>query len=155
MISGSLHFKMDPSPYPVQARRLIEYICNVYYCLLLGEMMAMNQHRGTGRSCGIILWLVWKFNPKLFISTIFLLIFLFVQKTYWSRNMFFICLMIEYERTVLHKWLWEAPLKEKHPQRWKNLERRGGVIIYQNPKVPHRPNYYESMGKMRHKIPKH
>ena len=30
MISGSLHFKIDPSPYPVQARRLIEYICNVF-----------------------------------------------------------------------------------------------------------------------------
>ena len=28
-ISGSLPFKMDPSPYPDQARRLIEYICIV------------------------------------------------------------------------------------------------------------------------------
>ena len=36
MISGSLHFKMDPSPSPVQARRLIEYICNVQsYCMLV------------------------------------------------------------------------------------------------------------------------
>ena len=29
MISGSLHFQIDPSPYPVQARRLIEHVCNV------------------------------------------------------------------------------------------------------------------------------
>ena len=29
MISRSLHFKMNPSPYPVQARWLIEYVCNV------------------------------------------------------------------------------------------------------------------------------
>ena len=36
-----------------------------------------------------------------------------------------------------------------------NTARGGGVIIYQNPKVPNRPRYYESMGKMRHKIPKH
>ena len=31
----------------------------------------------------------------------------------------------------------------------------GGVIIYQNAKVPYRPRYYEYMGKMRPKIPKH
>ena len=32
---------------------------------------------------------------------------------------------------------------------------RGGVVIYQNPKVPHITRYYESMGKMRLKIPKY
>ena len=30
-----------------------------------------------------------------------------------------------------------------------------GVIMYQNPKVPHRPIYYEYICKMRHKIQKH
>ena len=38
MISGSLHFQMDPSPYPVQARRLIEYICNVASLGLCGRL---------------------------------------------------------------------------------------------------------------------
>ena len=35
----SLHFKIDPSPYSVKARRLIEYVCNLATCL--GNMVML------------------------------------------------------------------------------------------------------------------